>query len=139
HFNGEPSMGVQILKQTDANAVEVSKLVKEKLAILEKDFASVGLKFAIAADQSVYTLQSADAVIDDLFIAVLIVALVMLFFLHSGRSALFVLIALPASMIPTFIFMNLFGMSLNLMTLMALSLVVGILVDDSIVILENIM
>ncbi len=139
HFNGVPSLGVQILKQSDANAVEVSKLVKEKIAAIEKTHSNIDLKFAIAGDQSVYTLQSAEAVIDDLFIAVVIVALVMLFFLHSGRSAMFVLVALPASMIPTFIFMNLLGMSLNLMTLMALSLVVGILVDDSIVILENIM
>lgn len=139
HFNGVPSLGVQILKQSDANAVEVSKLVKEKIAAIEKTHSNIDLKFAIAGDQSVYTLESAEAVIDDLFIAVVIVALVMLFFLHSGRSAMFVLVALPASMIPTFIFMNLLGMSLNLMTLMALSLVVGILVDDSIVILENIM
>jgi HAE1 family hydrophobic/amphiphilic exporter-1 len=139
HYNGKPSLGVQILKQSDANAVEVSKLVKAKLASVEKNFSNLGLKFSIGSDQSVYTLESADAVMHDLFIAVLIVALVMLFFLHSGRSALFVLVALPASMIPTFIFMHLFGMSLNLMTLMALSLVVGILVDDSIVILENIM
>lgn len=139
HFNGVPSMGVQVLKQSDANAVEVSKLVKEKIEALEKSYENIDLEFSIAADQSVYTLQSADAVMEDLFLAVLIVALVMLFFLHSGRSALFVLVALPASMIPTFIFMNIFDMSLNLMTLMALSLVVGILVDDSIVILENIM
>lgn len=139
HFNGVPSLGVQVLKQSDANAVEVSKLVKEKLAAVEKSYSNIDLKFSIAADQSTYTLQSADAVIHDLFIAIVIVALVMLFFLHSGRSAMFVLVALPASMIPTFIFMNIFGMSLNLMTLMALSLVVGILVDDSIVILENIM
>lgn len=139
HFNGVPSLGVQVLKQSDANAVEVSKLVKEKLAAVEKSYSNIDLKFSIAADQSIYTLDSADAVIHDLFIAIVIVALVMLFFLHSGRSAMFVLVALPASMIPTFIFMNMFGMSLNLMTLMALSLVVGILVDDSIVILENIM
>ncbi|HTF82470.1 MAG TPA: efflux RND transporter permease subunit, partial [Cytophagales bacterium] len=83
-------------------------------------------------------LASADAVMHDLMLAVIIVALVMLLFLHSIRSSLFVLVALPSAMIPTFILMYAFGFSLNLMTLMALSLVVGILVDDSIVILENI-
>jgi HAE1 family hydrophobic/amphiphilic exporter-1 len=139
HFNGVPAIGLQILKQTDANAVEVSKLVRERLTQIEKSNSSINLHFSIASDQSIYTLQSADAVVEDLFLAVIIVAMVMLFFLHSGRSAMFVLVALPSSMIPTFIFMNLLGMSLNLMTLMALSLVVGILVDDSIVILENIM
>lgn len=139
HINGLPSIGVQVLKQSDANAVDVSKLVKERLSKLEADYKSINLNFEIASDQSIYTLDSANAVMHDLMIAVMIVSLVMLFFLHSIRSSLFVLIALPASMIPTFIAMYLLGMSLNLMTLMALSLVVGILVDDSIVILENIM
>lgn len=139
HYNGVPSLAVQVQKQSDANAVEVSKLVKERLKKLETQYKVNELKFDIASDQSTYTLASSDAVIHDLILAVFIVAVVMLFFLHSLRSSLFVLVALPASMIPVFIFMNVFGMSLNLMTLMGLSLVVGILVDDSIVILENIM
>src|SRR5690606_27153994 len=140
HTNGIPSIGIQILKQTDANAVEVTTLLKQKLTQLkEKDFKNIGFDYSIASDQSVYTLKSANAVMFDLGLAIVIVSLVMLMFLHSVRSSLFVLVALPASMIPTFIAMYVFGMSLNLMTLMALSLVVGILVDDSIVILENIM
>lgn len=140
HTNGKPSIGLQILKQSDANAVEVSKLVKERLEIIkEKQFKDINFDYVIASDQSVYTLQSANAVMFDLFLAIVIVSIVMLLFLHSMRSSLFVLVALPASIIPTFIAMYIFGMSLNLMTLMALSLVVGILVDDSIVILENIM
>lgn len=138
HVNGIPSIGINIMKQSDANAVEVSKGVKERIARLEEQFQSINLKFNIAADQSQYTLESANAVVFDLVLAIIIVSLVMLMFLHSVRSSLFVLVALPASMIPTFIFMYAFGMTLNLMTLMALSLVVGILVDDSIVILENI-
>lgn len=140
HTNGEPAIGIMILKQSDANAVEVTKLVKKRLIELkEKEFNNINFDYKIASDQSIYTLSSANAVMFDLFLAVVIVSLVMLVFLHSMRSSLFVLVALPASMIPTFIAMYLFGMSLNLMTLMALSLVVGILVDDSIVILENIM
>lgn len=138
HVNGVPSIGINIMKQSDANAVEVSKLVKERIAKLEEQFKGINLKFNIAADQSSYTLESANAVVVDLVLAIAIVSLVMLMFLHSVRSSLFVLVALPASMIPTFILMYAFGMTLNLMTLMALSLVVGILVDDSIVILENI-
>ncbi|HEY0298326.1 MAG TPA: efflux RND transporter permease subunit, partial [Arachidicoccus sp.] len=139
HMNGKPSIGIQVQKQTDANAVNVSKLVQQRLKVLEEQYKDIHLNFEIASDQSTYTLDSANAVMHDLMLAVVIVSVVMLFFLHSIRSSLFVLVALPSSMIPTFIFMNLFGMSLNLMTLMALSLVVGILVDDSIVILENIM
>ena len=138
HINAKPSVGVQIQKQSDANAVSVSELVRARITTLEKQYSRYGLKFNIAADQSTYTLASAHAVVDDLFLAVLIVSVVMLLFLHSFRSSLFVLVALPSSMIPTFILMYTAGFSLNLMTLMALSLVVGILVDDSIVVLENI-
>ena len=138
HINGRPSVALQIQKQSDANAVDVSKLTAERLTKLEKQYESVNLKFNIASDQSIYTLASANAVVFDLGLAVLIVSFVMLLFLHSFRSSMFILVSLPSSMIPTFILMSTLGFSLNLMTLMALSLVVGILVDDSIVVLENI-
>lgn len=138
HINGIPSIGVQIIKQSDANAVDVSEQVKKTFSNIETQYKAQNLKFNISSDQSVYTLNSADAVMFDLMLAVIIVGIVMLAFLHSFRSSMFVLVALPASIIPTFIAMYVLGFSLNLMTLMALSLVVGILVDDSIVVLENI-
>ncbi|WP_138485097.1 efflux RND transporter permease subunit [Dyadobacter bucti] len=137
-INGKPGIGIQIFKTNDANAVEVSEQVKETLAKLKTLYAKQGFSYQIASDQSVYTLESADSVLHDLFLAVLIVGVVMLLFLHSLRSSFFVLVAIPSAMIPTFIVMFLMGFSLNLMTLLALSLVVGILVDDSIVVLENI-
>lgn len=137
-INGRPGVGMQIVKQSDANAVEVSRGVKQRLAQLKDELADTGFDYSIAIDQSTYTLSSANAVMFDLSLAVVIVGSVMLLFLHSLRSSLFVLVALPSAMIPTFIAMYMLGFSLNLMTLMALSLVVGILVDDSIVVLENI-
>ncbi|WP_288462504.1 efflux RND transporter permease subunit [uncultured Chryseobacterium sp.] len=137
-INNQSGIGIQIFKTNDANAVDVSKSVKEELQELTKIYKSQGFRYTIASDQSVYTLESADAVMHDLFIAVVIVGFVMLFFLHSLRSAMFVLVSIPSAIIPTFIVMYLMGFSLNLMTLLALSLVVGILVDDSIVVLENI-
>lgn len=136
--NGKAGIGIEIVKQADANAVNVSKSVKEALKNIEQQYASQKFTYDIAADQSIYTLASADAVVHDLFLAIVIVAGVMLFFLHSFRSSMFVLVSIPSAMIPTFILMYVFGFSLNLMTLMGLSLVVGILVDDSIVVLENI-
>ena len=136
--NGKAGIGIEIVKQADANTVNVSKAVKEKLKEIQANYASKKFSYDIAADQSIYTLASADAVMHDLFLAIIIVGAVMLFFLHSFRSSLFVLVAIPSAMIPTFILMYIFGFSLNLMTLMGLSLVVGILVDDSIVVLENI-
>ncbi len=137
-INGQSGLGIEISKQADANTVEVAEGVKEKLIELKERYAETGFDYKIASDQSIYTLASAEGVMDDLMLAVIIVALVMLLFLHSARSASFILISLPSAMIPTFIMMYLLGFSLNLMTLMALSLVVGILVDDSIVVLENI-
>ena len=138
HLNGQPAVGILVVKQSDANSVMVSKQIKAKLKLLQSQYKAQNLTFTVTGDQSTYTLAAADAVMHDLVIAILIVAVVMLLFLHSVRSSLFVLVALPSSMLPTFIAMYLFGFSLNILTLMALSLVVGILVDDSIVVLENI-
>jgi len=137
-INGNPSLGITISKQGDGNTVAVSEKVREKLTKLEAEYASSNLKFEIANDSSVFTLEAAQHVIDDLILAVFLVALIMLFFLHNFRNALIVMIAIPVSVVTTFAFMSLAGFTLNLMTLLALSLVIGILVDDSIVVLENI-
>ncbi len=137
-INGKTSIGVLVQKQSDANSVDVSALVRAELPKIEADYASSHLKFDVAQDGSTFTLDAANAVKEDLAIAVVLVALVMLAFLHSIRNSVIVMIAIPASMVSTFIAMYAFGLSLNLMTLLGLSLVVGILVDDSIVVLENI-
>lgn len=137
-LNGITSIGVLVSKQTDANSVDVSKLVRDELPKIQKDYAKDNLVFDIAQDGSVFTLDAADAVKKDLMLAIILVALVMLVFLHSFRNSVIVMVAIPCSMLATFIFMYIFGLSLNLMTLLGLSLVVGILVDDSIVVLENI-
>lgn len=137
-INGTNSLGISIQKQTDANTVELSKLVQAQIKQLTKQYKNKGLKFEIASDSSVFTLEAANAVVADLGLAIFIVALVMLLFLHSVRNSLIVMISIPASLISVFIAMYLLGYTLNLMTLLAISLVVGILVDDSIVVLENI-
>src|SRR5690606_13890493 len=99
---------VQVLKQSDANAVEVSRGTQAAVAQLMTMYEQEGLKIEIANDSSTYTLESANAVIFDLFLAVLLVAVVMLFFLHSLRNAVIVMVAIPASLIATFIGINLF-------------------------------
>lgn len=136
--NQQSAIAVQVIKQSDANAVGVSEQIRASIEKLEKDYAANNLNLEVANDSSVYTLASADAVIFDLILAIILVAVVMLFFLHSVRNALIVMVAIPASLIATFIGMALLGYTLNLMSLLALSLVVGILVDDAIVVLENI-
>ncbi|HEX8919641.1 MAG TPA: efflux RND transporter permease subunit [Chloroflexota bacterium] len=137
-INGKTSVGILVQKQSDANQVEVSKLVRTELLKLQKNYADIGLTFDIAQDGSTFTLDAADAVKHDLTLAIMLVAAVMFLFLHSIRNSVIVMIAIPASLVSTFLGMWLFGFTLNLMTLLALSLVIGILVDDSIVVLENI-
>ncbi|SCY26645.1 efflux RND transporter permease subunit [Flavobacterium caeni] len=132
------AIAIQIIKQTDANAVQLSEDIKTTIAKIEQDYAAQGVKLEVANDTSEFTLVAADGVIHDLFIAVFLVAFVMLFFLHSIRNAFIVMISIPASLIATFIGIYLMGYTLNLMSLLGLSLVVGILVDDAIVVLENI-
>ena len=137
-INGKSSVGIIVQKQGDANAVEVSRVVRAEMKALEREDAAIGLVFDVAQDGSTFTVDAADAVKHDLMLAVIFVALVMLAFLHSIRDSVIVMIAIPSSLISTFIMILAFGFSLNLMTLLGLSLVIGILVDDSIVVLENI-
>ena len=137
-INGQTSLGVLITKTSDGNTVGISEEVKKTMASLEKQYEGENLHFTIAKDSADFTLEAANSVIHDLMIAIVLVAFIMLFFLHNIRNAVIVMVAIPISIIATFAMMALLGFSLNLMTLLALSLVVGILVDDSIVVLENI-
>lgn len=137
-FNGINGIGLVIRKQSGSNAVEISQAIHEVIGKLETKYQNIDLNMAVTDDQAVFTMQSVDAVQHDLMMAVILVSLIMLLFLHSLRDSFIVLLAIPTSLISTFLAMNLLGYSLNLMTLLALSLVIGILVDDSIVVLENI-
>lgn len=136
--NQKSAIVLQIIKQSDANAVAVSESVATTIKKLESDYKVNSLKLETAKDSTVFTLEAADSVIHDLLIAVFLVAIVMLFFLHSIRNSLIVMVSIPASLIATFIGIYFLGYTLNLMSLLGLSLVVGILVDDAIVVLENI-
>jgi HAE1 family hydrophobic/amphiphilic exporter-1 len=137
-INGKSSIGMLVSKQSNANAVIVSQKVREEIAKIEKEYADRGIKFDIAQDASLFTLDAAHAVQEDLMLAILLVALVMLVFLHSIRNSFIVMIAIPCSLISTIGVMYFLDYSFNLMSLLALSLAVGIWVDDSIVVLENI-
>ena len=120
-INGVNAIGIDVRKQSEANAVDVSKAARVVLAKLEKEYAKDKLKFGIASDGSEFTMKAAEAVQHDLMLAIFLVAAVMLLFLHSLRSAVIVMIAIPASLVSTFIAMYLLGFTLNLMTLLALS------------------
>jgi len=137
-LNGKPSLGIYIQKQSEANAVDVSRAVRAEVEKLQNQYSYINLAITVAQDASQFTLDAVHAVQFDLGLAVLIVAAVMLLFLHSIRNSVIVMLAIPTSLVATFIGMLAFGLTLNLMTLLGMSLVIGILVDDSIVVLENI-
>ncbi len=137
-YNGKNGMGLMIKKQGDANAVDVSKLIREKFRSIEKQNAGAGVKFVVTDDSTDNTIAAVNSVVSDLILAVILVSLVMLLFLRSFRNSLIVLVAIPTSLITAFAVMWLLGYTLNLMTLLAMSLIVGILVDDATVVLENI-
>lgn len=137
-INGHPAIGISIKRQTGANAVDISNQVKKEIASFEKEYAGNHLKFTIAYDTSNFTKDAVNSVMFDLLLAIILVSITMLLFLHSFRNLLFVFVSIPTSLISTFIIFKIFGFSLNLLTLLALSIVVGAIVDDAIVILENI-
>lgn len=136
--NGVQSAGIQIKKQDDANTVIVCNAILKEITELEKQYSSSNLKFTVSQDSSIIITDAAKSVTKDLTIAIILVTFIMFFFLHSGRNAVIVMISVPLSIIASFIGMKLLGYSLNLMTLLAMSLVIGTLVDDAIVVLENI-
>jgi hydrophobic/amphiphilic exporter-1 (mainly G- bacteria), HAE1 family len=137
-YNGKSGIGLLIKKQGDANAVDVSKLIREKFTHIEEQNRHAGVTFVIADDSTDNTIAAVNAVVYDLILAVILVSLVMLLFLRSLRNSLIVLVAIPTSLITAFSVMWMLGYTLNLMTLLAMSLIIGILVDDATVVLENI-
>src|SRR5438445_5425902 len=135
--NGTSAVGISILKQSSANTVATADAVKATLKAIQPDLPQ-GTQIDVAYDASVFTRHSLNDVTRELSQAVLLTGLVLLVFLHTFRSTLIVLLAIPTSLVATLGVMYFLGLSLNMMSLMGLTLTVGILVDDSIVVLENI-
>src|SRR5690554_119198 len=137
-YNGKEGIGILLKKQGDANAVDVSQNVRERFDLIAENHATENVKFVIADDSTDNTIDAVNSVVADLIMAIILVSLVMLLFLRSFRNSLIVLVAIPTSLITAFAVMWLLGYTLNLMTLLAMSLIIGILVDDATVVLENI-
>ncbi len=137
-YNGKNGIGLLLKKQGDANAVDVSKAVRDRFELIKKNNAKDNVVFVIADDSTDNTIAAVDSVVHDLILAVILVSLIMLLFLRSFRNSLIVLVAIPTSLVTAFAVMWMLGYTLNLMTLLAMSLIIGILVDDATVVLENI-
>ncbi len=148
-LNGVDAVTMAVQKQSDANIVEVVDGVKKQLAELNghtdpktkqhiRGVLPEGTKIIVATDDSTFVKDSLRDVKRSLLEGILLVVIIVFLFLHSGRATLIVALAIPTSIVATFIPITVFGFSINVMTMLGLSLCVGILVDDSIVVLENI-
>ncbi len=135
-IDGLPSAAI-VLKQTPgSNAAEVIRLVKEKVEQIKKESFPPGMDYAVTYDVSSFLDASIEKVLHTLFEAFILVSLVVYLFLGDIRSTLIPILAVPVSLIGTFFFMLMFGMSINLITLFALVLAIGVVVDDAIVVVE---
>lgn len=136
--DGKEAVLLNIFKQGDANAIDLSNRVATACEALENSHADIQLSLNTISDTSTFTRASIRSVFTDLLLAILLVTLVILVFLHNGRDALIVMLVVPLSIIGTFIGMKLFHFTLNMMSLLGLSVVIGVLVDDAIVVVENV-
>lgn len=136
-MNKESAIGIRIQKQSDANVVETVNRVKEELKKIRSNLPE-GVNLVVLDDSTTFINSSLNEIKLNLIEGIITTAFVLLLFFRNWRSSFIVLVAIPTSLVSTFFMMYLFKFTLNLMSLMGLSLCVGILVDDSIVILENI-
>ncbi|MBI6874206.1 efflux RND transporter permease subunit [Clostridium aciditolerans] len=136
-FNGKKTMAVVVGKQSDANVVEVANSVKKELESIKKTIPN-DIKVDIAFDTTTFITSSLKQVQHNLIEGIITTAIVLYLFFRSFRSSLVVLVAIPTSLIATFFMMYKLNFTLNMLSLMGLSLVVGTLVDDSIVVIESI-
>jgi HAE1 family hydrophobic/amphiphilic exporter-1 len=136
-FNGKESIGLGVFQLPDANALDVDKACIAELARLAKAFPP-GLHYEIGFDPTQSVRDSIDEVVKTLLEAIVIVIAVIFLFLQGWRSTVIPAITIPVSLVGTFIFVKLFGFSINTLTLFGLTLATGLVVDDAIVVIENI-
>ena len=135
--NGKPAIGLDIYKQSGGNQVELVDTVKKVMGKLQKELPP-GVTLSLVRDGSIMTRESLADVKETLIIGGILTVLIVFCFINSWRSTVITGVTLPISVIASFIVMNALGMTLNVMTLMALSLAIGMLIDDAIVVRENI-
>jgi len=135
-IDGFPSASIVLKQIPGSNATDVIKQVKEKLKEFKAESFPPGMDYAISYDVSNFLDASIEKVVHTLFEAFVLVSLVVFLFLGDLRSTLIPTLAVPVSLIGTFFFMSMFGMSVNLITLFALVLAIGVVVDDAIVVVE---
>ena len=136
-YNSNEAIALGVLRNATANPLELSKAITAMIPRIQENLPP-GVKIEVANDSSVFIEKSIEAVFQTIFEAAALVSLVIFFFLRTLRASIIPLITIPVSLIGTFALMALFGFSINSLTLLALVLAIGLVVDDSIVVLENI-
>jgi multidrug efflux pump len=137
YFRGRQAVSVSVLRQSQANLLDVAETVKALIPVLQADMPD-GVKIEVSSDNSVFVERSVHEVYKTLYEAAALVMLMIFLFLRDWRATLVPLVAIPVSIIGTFAVMQWLGFTINLLTLLALVLAVGLVVDDAIVMLENI-
>lgn len=136
-YNGGSAVPIMVNLQSGANAIEVATLVKDKMKELKENFP-VGLDYEMSYDTTTFVLASIKEVLKTFAEAFVLVVLVMYMFLKNFRSTIIPMIAMPVSLLGAFVGLYLLGFSINLLTLFALILAIGIVVDDAIIVVENV-
>ncbi len=136
-FNGKPGVSVGIIKQAAANPIDVAREIKKMVPILQERLAD-GMLLHIGSDRTQFIEQSIKEVYRTIFEATVLVILVVLGFLRSARASMIPLVTIPVSLIGALFLMYLLNFSINTLTLMAMVLAIGLVVDDAIVVLENV-
>jgi len=137
NLNGTPAVSVAVTARDGANALETAGAVRAALDDIDKDLPA-GVTRTVTSDQTVYTKAALSATVLDLVLAILLASLIILVFLQSLRQTFIVLVAIPTSLLATALMMYFLHFSLDIISLLAMSLLIGILVDDAIVVIENI-
>jgi multidrug efflux pump len=136
-FNGHPSLNIGVIKQAVANPLELSNAVRAEVARMNETLPP-GMKLVIAYDTSVFIDRSIHSVFETIGEAILLVVLVIFFFLRSLRATVIPIVTIPVALVGAFALMYFMGFTINTLTLLAMVLAIGLVVDDAIVMLENI-
>ena len=136
-FNGKPAINIGITKQSTANPLDLSLAARKEVDLINQSLPA-GMKLTIAYDTSVFIERSIDAVFTTIIEAIVLVVLVIFFFLRNVRASIIPIVTIPVSLVGACGLMYLFGFSINTLTLLAMVLAIGLVVDDAIVVLENV-
>jgi multidrug efflux pump len=135
-FSGQPAVGLGVIKQTGANTVDLAEEMRERITRISADFPP-GLRHVIATDASLFIRESINDLMRTIGVAVVLVVLVVLAFLRTGRGTFVTAMAMPTSLLIGLAVIGVLNFSINVLTMMAFILVIGIVIDDAIVVLER--